>query len=302
MRRATPLPSRALLSATILVVEDDDSSRVGLAKLLGGCGYHVITAVDAEAALRHVDDTHIEIVLADVNLPGVDGFELTKRLRQGRNREVPILLMSAEASSSRKVTGLDLGADDFVQKPIDFDELLARIRAHLRRGTRQRELEDKSKHDALTGTLNRGAIEEELARQIKLANRSGLPVSVLMADVDDFKDINDRHGHAAGDDALCDVAKTLVKLVRSTDRVGRIGGDEFLVVLPNTNHLAATQLVRRLRSVWRQAPPRVHRTDRRIYISVGVATSAPGDSLEALVRRADVMMYDDKRRSRRALP
>src|SRR5690606_28563638 len=146
---------------------------------------------------------------------------------ESATRDVPIILLSAIANSQRKVRGLDQGADDFLEKPVDVDELLARIRMHLRHDARQRELLERSRYDAVTSVLSRGAIEAELERELKRSSRSGLPVSVLMIDIAHFKRFNDRYGHAVGDEALLSVAEKLVSLLRATDQVGRYGGDEF---------------------------------------------------------------------------
>jgi diguanylate cyclase (GGDEF)-like protein len=149
--------------------------------------------------------------------------------------------------------------------------------------------------DALTGLLNRGAIEDELARELKRASRTGLPVSLVMVDLDGFKAINDEHGHLVGDEALRRVAVKLESIVRETDRVGRFGGDEFLVLLPDTDADQMVELVARLRLAWRRHPPMVPMAPRPIMASFGGATAAPGDSLEALVRQADAAMYRAKR-------
>jgi DNA-binding response OmpR family regulator len=182
----------------ILVVDDDASSRRGYELLLRMAGHRVTTAADGDEALEKVRGQEFDVVVSDVNMPKVDGFELTRQLRaESATRDVPIILLSAVANSSRLVRGLDRGADDFLEKPVDVDELLARIRMHLRHGQRQRELIERSRFDAVTGVLNRGAIDEELERELKRSERSGLPVSVLMIDIDGFKGFNDRYGHTS---------------------------------------------------------------------------------------------------------
>lgn len=302
MHHPSPLPTRAIAPAAILVVDDERGSRAGLELLLRGSGYRVASAASADAALRHARQHWLDLVITDVNLPKTDGYRLTELLRsEARNRDVPIVLVSGEATSQRRVTGLDRGADDFLEKPLDADELLARVRMHLRHGERQADLLRRSEHDALTGLLNRGAIEEELAREMKRSYRTKLPVSVVMVDVDDFKAVNDRFGHTAGDEALREVGAALAHLLRSTDRVGRFGGDEFLAVLPDTDWAALETLVHRLRSDWQRYPPTPRGVPVPVMVSLGAATAERGESIEALIRRADIAMYADKRGCDRAL-
>jgi diguanylate cyclase (GGDEF)-like protein len=292
-------PKEALPSATILLVEDDEASRSGFELMLRLSGYRVVTAADAGEAIERAQQHAPDLVLCDVNLPDGNGYALTEKLRlDGRYADTPIILMSADARSSRRVIGLDRGADDFVEKPVDFDELLARIRCHLRHMERERELRRRCTYDALTGVLSRAAVEDELVRELKRRSRTGLAVSVIIFDLDGFKAINDVHGHAAGDDALRKTARTLTHLLRSTDRLGRIGGDEFLAVLPDTNAPEASQLMARIEEAWRHQPPRPRGVDAPVLISMGTATARADESLHAVLRRADRAMYDKKYKRR----
>jgi diguanylate cyclase (GGDEF)-like protein len=287
--------TRAVEPARVLVVEDDDSSRRGLELILQLSGYGVVGVPEAEAAIERVKRDKFDIAVVDVNLPGADGYELTERLRrEPRFAEAPIILVSAQASSTRRVAGLDRGADDFVEKPVVVDELLARIRRHLLHARRENELLRRCTHDHLTGALSRAAIEDELGRELKRAERSHLPVSVMLVDLDGFKAINDIHGHDVGDDALRKTARRLARLVRSTDRVGRFGGDEFLIVLPDTDEDEARVLLERLRQDWRKHPPLPRGVPQPVQVSIGCVTGQPGESVIALVRRADRAMYADK--------
>lgn len=292
-------PKRRSDGRRLLVVEDEPSARRGYGLILGAEGYEVIAVATAEEALARTQRDEVDLVLSDVNLPGMDGYALTEALRdRDDGKDVPILLVSAVGGARRRVTGLDAGADDFLEKPVDPDELLARIRAHLRRAARSRELERRSMRDALTGLLNRGAIEEELSRELKRSSRTGLPVSLVMVDLDRFKAINDEHGHLVGDEVLRRVAVKLEAIVRETDRVGRYGGDEFLVVLPDTGREPRRELVDRLQLAWRRHPPMVPQAPRPVMASFGGATAVPGQALEALVRQADAAMYRAKRAGR----
>jgi diguanylate cyclase (GGDEF)-like protein len=290
--RVDPEPAR------ILVVDDEAPSREGLARLLRQAGYEVSCAADGRQALAAARSQRFDAVLSDVTMPGLDGYALTAALRQdAETRDVPILLISADATSARQVQGLDRGADDFVEKPIDVDALLARLRARLRVAREQAALRQQSHHDPLTGVFNRRGIEAELRRELLRMRRTRSPVSVLLLDVDDFKRINDTFGHAAGDEALRCVADALTRVVRVTDRVARIGGDEFLVVLPDTPSARAEALLARVKRHFDVSPPRPENAATLVRVSAGAATAATGEvDIDALIGRADAAMYADKRR------
>lgn len=276
-------PSRERPS--VLVVEDDTASREALAALLTDCGFDVEVARDGVEGIEIASNRPFDVIVSDVCMPRQDGFDLVKRLRElPIARDTPVVLMSALAETPRRVIGLNLGADDFIAKPVDPQELVARVRAHLRRALRSRELLVKSLVDELTEVLNRRGILQELNREIKRVGRVASALSVMMVDVDDFKRINDTAGHAAGDAVLVRVARGLVSAVRAQDRVGRLGGDEFLIVLPDTDTDAVERLADRLRRL----------PELEVGISVGAATMMPGDSADDLVLRADREMYCEK--------
>jgi diguanylate cyclase (GGDEF)-like protein len=182
---------------------------------------------------------------------------------------------------------------------VDADELVARVRTHLRHSLRSQELLKRSQVDALTGVLNRGALDDELDRELQRMARTGQPLSVLMLDLDDFKSVNDRYGHAAGDDALRRCAQKLVSSLRATDRVGRFGGDEFLAILPDTGRDDAQALAERIAFAWRKHPPIPRGTSDPVLASIGTATAEKPMSKEALVEVADKRMYDNKRNRKR---
>lgn len=273
----------------ILVVDDHRPACEGLAKLLRLAGYRVWATDSAREAVGIIETEGVDLVISDVNMPGVDGYELTRRLRQLHEmRDVPVILISAIATSQRHVTALEVGADDFLEKPIDCDALLARIRMHLRRRQRLEELSRTSVHDELTGVLNRRGLIEVVERELHRARRDKAPLSLLLLDIDDFKQINDRLGHAEGDLALRRVAEALREAVRGSDTVGRLGGDEFVVVAPNAPPDAGAALALRLGEC---ASAR---------LSVGVVTTDGAVDGQTLLQQADTAMYGVKRLRKRA--
>jgi len=283
---------------SILVVEDDPGTRQALYELLDEEGYAVTTAVDGMAAIAAVERDLPALILSDVSMPRTDGFQMVRELRaRPGSARVPILLMSAISQPTRRITGLDLGADDFLAKPVDFDELLARIRALLRRAREREEIEHRATLDSVTGVLNRTGLDAALIREQQRSLRTDTPLSILMIDLDRFKALNDEHGHQAGDRALRGVADTLLAAVRSSDYVGRYGGDEFLVILPGATDAAAATLAARLRSIPLPEVSVGAGGQLVVHVSIGAATMAPDDTLEALVERADRAMYRIKRTS-----
>jgi diguanylate cyclase (GGDEF)-like protein len=279
----------------ILVVEDDDVSRSALAELLRLEGYEVETAVDGEDALACIRSAPFDLVLSDVKMPRADGYELVQRMRrEPLGRDLPVILFSALSDPDRRVRGLDLGADDYLAKPVESTELLARVRANLRRADRSQELRQFAVIDELTGALNRRGIMEILEIEWKRSRRTGTPLSALMIDIDRFKAVNDRFGHAAGDALLVHVTRALATAVRAHDRVGRIGGDEFLVLLPETRRTEAELLAARLRVAAGDRFSFPGGASVRLRLSVGAASLEPGNDADALVSRADAAMYRDK--------
>jgi diguanylate cyclase (GGDEF)-like protein len=274
----------------ILVVDDDAGTREAMKAVLEESGYAVEVAADGEEALALVATDPPDLVVSDVCMPNSDGFDLTRRLRlAATSRDIPLILVSARAEMERRVAGLDYGADDFIAKPVDVDELLARIRVHLRHARREKELSRRSMIDMLTGALNRRGILDVVTRERERSVRHGSPLTVVMADANRFKWVNDTLGHAVGDAVLQEIADRLVLAVRAIDRVGRFGGDEFLIVLPETDEDEAAALLPRIRSV------RATAGDGSVGVAAGAATLRDAEPLEELLARADAAMYEDKR-------
>ena len=275
------------------MVEDDRNSRLAMAELLEDSGYDVCMAVDGAEALQRIESDRPDLVVSDVCMPGTDGLEMAQELRQMANlSDMALILVSGLSDTDRRVAALDVGADDFLSKPIEPDELLARVRAHLRRARRHSDAVRRSIVDGLTDVLNRRGIFDVLEYEIDAARRGGHELSALLVDLDDFKAINDDFGHAAGDEVLRRVSMLLRRRVGGADAVGRIGGDEFVVVLPDTDQPRAREMADRLTHV--EGPEGA----RRVSMSVGVATLRPGDTADGMLARADEAMYRRKRATR----
>ena len=296
---------------TILIAEDNPATTMILRRALKGLSERVIVATDGEAAWRMIEqDRDIRIVLSDWVMPELEGIELCRRVRGLADRPyVYFILITAKAVRDDRLAGMEAGADDFVTKPVDLAELLARVRVGLRviaaqddSHARSEELErlhndlrrqndqlaELATCDGMTGLKNYRHFRATLAASVSFADRKGLPLSLIMLDVDDFKSYNDVFGHPAGDAVLVTVARTLRDAVRDHDLVARYGGEEFAILLPATDAHSAIAIAERLRLdiVARPWP------DRPIRASLGVATTSETVATPAkLLGLADRALY-----------
>lgn len=279
----------------ILLVEDNAQARQTLVEILTDEQYEVCAASGGHEALRLAEREPPDLIVSDVHMPDGDGLELVREARRSPwGQGTPILLMSGEHQVSQRVAGLDVGADDFIAKPVDVEELLARIRSHARRALREVALVRSSLLDPLTGVLNRRGLDESYAREIARSARGNGPLAVALIDLNGFKTINDQHGHLAGDRVLCEVAAALRAALRSTDTLGRIGGDEFVLVFASSNETDERILARRLRALAPVCCPLPGGTEVPVTFAVGVTTSEANEPLEAAMLRADRAMYGHK--------
>ena len=286
----------------ILLVEDSLVVRASLKHRLQTQGFDVAEAEDGPTALRLVADTPPDVILLDIELPGMDGYEVLARLKADDGlRDVPVVFLTGRTSSDEMVRALSLGAHDYLRKPFEEAELLARVRAALRvKGLqdelrmRAGELAKAARVDSMTGLYNRRHLDEQLRAACSAAQRHGHGMGVVMLDVDRFKQINDGMGHAAGDSVLQELAKRLQAAVRAEDVVGRWGGEEFLVVLPQTPSEGTRMLAERLLAAISGAPFQVGDSAQlSVTVSVGCTTS-PGETPEVVVARADEALYAAK--------
>jgi two-component system, cell cycle response regulator len=289
----------------ILVVDDNQDNIEIIATRLRFRGYEILEASDGAQALSQVRDHAPDLILLDVMLPDIDGYEISRRIKGSSDLPfIPIILVTARDSTQDKVQGLDAGADDYLTKPINFPELEARVRSMLRIKRLQDELELKNRElerlsisDGLTGLFNHRHIHELLAEEYERVERTKDCMSVAMFDLDRFKSVNDTHGHQAGDKVLVALADILRDTARDIDRLARYGGEEFIALLPETCIEDAAVFVERVRrevsrhhfDIGRDEP--LHMT-----ISAGVATYPHDlvDSVETLVKLADQALYAAK--------
>lgn len=289
----------------ILVVDDNRDNVEIIATRLRFRGYTIDEASDGATALERVQKNPPDLMLLDVMLPDIDGYEIARRLKNDDNMPfIPIILVTARDTTQDKVAGLDAGADDYLTKPINFPELEARVRSMLRIKRLQDEIEEKNRQlerlsisDGLTGLFNHRHIHHLLHEEFERADRIGERLSVAMFDLDRFKSVNDTHGHQAGDRVLEQMADILRESAREIDRLGRYGGEEFMVLLPGTSIEDAEVFVERVRHEVARRPFSIGKDEPlHMTTSAGIATY-PDPSIadpETLVRLADEALYAAK--------
>ena len=299
----------------ILVVDDHEDNIELLRARLEARGYEVFGAIDGQAALDQVNHVCPDLILLDVMMPKMDGMEVVRRLKANPSLPfIPVIMQTALDSTENKVEGLDAGADDYITKPINFAELEARVNSLLRIKALQSDLAAREKElselndrlrqisltDGLTQVENRRSLEERLHDMWQHSVRLHEPIALVMCDIDKFKSVNDNYGHQAGDAVLKDFAQLLKGEAREIDRVGRYGGEEFLLILPGTVLDSAVTFAERLREcvekhTFTYAGGTLHRT-----MSCGVAASPHPrvKDQEALLRAADDALYVAKETGR----
>ena len=255
--------------ARILIVDDHEDNVDLLRARLEAWGYRTDSANDGDVALQSIEANPPDLVLLDVMMPTIDGTEVARRVKENRSLPfIPIIMQTALDATEHKVKGLNAGADDYITKPIEFAELGARVRSMLRIKRLQEELERKSgeladanrqleeanrkllhmsQTDGLTGLRNRRYIEERLDEMFEHSRRLHEPLACLLCDLDKFKSVNDTHGHQVGDAVLRQFARILEGEAREIDKVGRYGGEEFIVLLPGTPLDSALTFAERVR-------------------------------------------------------
>jgi two-component system cell cycle response regulator len=299
----------------ILVVDDHEDNIEVLRVRLESWGYGVSAAENGADALAFVERTPPDLILLDVMMPEIDGIEVARRIKANKALPfIPIIMQTALDSTEDKVEGLEAGADDYITKPIDFAELKARLRSMLRIKRLQEALEEREKEllevnerlrymsqtDGLTGLDNRRHLNERIDEMFQHAQRLNEPFSLVMCDLDKFKSVNDTYGHQAGDEVLKQLAKILKDEAREIDRVGRYGGEEFMLLLPGTVLDAAVTFAERVRKTIEAHTFTFDGGTLQRTASFGVSglPHPKVDQSDALVRTADDALYVAKEAGR----
>lgn len=284
----------------VLIIDDSQDVHRLLKARLRAEDLEFVSATSGEQGLTLAKERQPLLALLDLDMPGMDGFEVLRSLKDDpATVQIPVIILSGLQSAQDKVTAFDLGAVDYVTKPFDMAELRVRLRAALRMNQLVRMLAQRAQIDGLTGLWNRAYFDARWNEEFARATRHGRPVSVAMIDVDHFKSINDGFGHPAGDAVLQGVAKLLHRELRQSDIACRYGGEEFVIILSDTNAPAATALCDRIRTAisdlaWSRHP------ERKVTASFGVAgcEGIPSVSAERWIEIADQNLYTAKRSGR----
>ena len=289
----------------ILIVDDSPTIRMSLARAVRD-EFQSIEAEDGEAAWDILlAEPDVELLITDLSMPRLDGYQLTRRVRENdttRMRNLPVIVVTGADDTDARERAFHAGANDFLTKDSDRIELLARLRAHLKLAqtirqleASQRELREQANTDPLTGLANRRFFTQIAEKELSLMRRQQESFSVLMVDIDHFKAVNDVYGHPAGDEILKRVAATLADNLREEDTVARIGGEEFVVCSPATNRLAAIVLAERLRKAVESLEVVFEGSCIPVTISLGIALRPhDGEDLETLLSVADERLYAAK--------
>jgi diguanylate cyclase (GGDEF)-like protein len=293
----------------ILIAEDDAISQSLLDTVLRKWGYEVVVAHDGNQAWEELQKEDApRLAILEWMIPGLDGVEVCGKVRERTGAPyVYILLLSAKTERDDLVKGLESGADDYLTKPFDINELKVRLRAGRRildlqtqLMSAQEALREQASRDPLTGVRNRNAIFDIFRRQLARASREKSRLSILMLDIDHFKNLNDTQGHMAGDAVLRQFATRITGSLRPYDDIGRYGGEEFLVLLPGCDLTSAVRHGERLRLLIAGEPFDTSGGRHPVTCSLGVASTGPVEpmDMDSLIRAADTALYQAKRNGR----
>ncbi len=306
-------PEREAVSETgrdgrILIVDDRKSSYERIAETLAR-EQRVDVEADPNEALFHAAEGNYDLVIVSLALQNFDGLRLCSQLRSlERTRSVPILAVADADNNQRLVRGLEIGVNDYLIRPVDKNEMLARVRTQIKKKRYTERLRDNVQMsiemaitDALTGLFNRRYMETHLGTLVEQAAARGKPIAVLVVDIDYFKAVNDGYGHDAGDDVLREFALRIRKSIRNIDLACRYGGEEFVIVMPETDMAVATMVAERLRRRIASEPFAIQQGARNldVTISIGIAAlDGPADNAAGVLKRADTALYRAKRDGR----
>lgn len=284
----------------VLVIDDDPTSLHLIAEILEPVGYDLTFGSSGDDAFARVDKT-IDLILLDYHLPEENGIEICERLKQDPElKDIPVIFITANQDGLLEAEGFAAGAVDFITKPYSAAVMKARVKTHVALKRQTDKLVEITRIDELTRVFNRRYVFDVGEREFNRALRIDSELCVMVMDIDFFKRVNDQYGHNMGDRALQAFAKTVAERVRNTDVFGRIGGEEFVVVLPDTSVQDALSFGETLLSIVRHiALPTTDDKTLNITVSIGLAAREPQDAdLSDMLKRADKNLYRAKQTGR----
>jgi len=286
----------------VLLIDDSEFVHRILDSRLRSESISLIGEYDGKAGIERAIKDQPALILLDLDMPVMDGFEALRQLKDDPiTRNIPVIVISGLNSSQDKVTAFDLGAVDFITKPFELTELRARVRSSLKMSALLRMLEQKAQIDGLSGLYNRAYFDDRFQEEYDRSVRHGHPFSIAMIDLDHFKHINDTYGHPAGDMVITGLSRLILQQCRSIDIACRYGGEEFVMIMPETTPAQAFKLCERIRAgceamSWAQHP------NRKVTLSCGVIGADDGTSITstppALLEMVDRNLYQAKQNGR----
>lgn len=293
------------MTENILIAEDDVHIADLIKIILEAKGYATHWARDGQEAVQEAGRLKPDLILLDVMMPKLNGYEVLRVLKENKDlNHIPIIFVTVRGETDSKVVGLRMGGHDYITKPFDLDELIARVEAALRiKGEHDnlravnRRLAELSMTDPLTGLYNRRYLMERFDEEIERARRYEYPIACIMVDIDDFKSVNDTYGHLQGDQVLQQLAIIMKNSNRVVDILARYGGEEFLMILPQTNLGGAETVGERFRQLIEEARLVPSNPEARITISLGAAAyqAKKIGTREVLLKASDEALYEAKR-------
>ena len=291
----------------ILIVDDDENIRESMSEFIERAGYPTFSATSAESAIKLLKNSPMDVMITDIILPGIDGLELTDIIKS--DYDIDVIVMTGYSSEYSYEEAINKGAADFVFKPVRFEELLLRLKRVLRERNLAKEresmlgkLQNLAITDGLTKLQNSRHFYNQLSMEVGRSNRYNHPLSLLLLDIDHFKGYNDNYGHLEGDRVLVRIAQVIKSCLRTMDSAYRYGGEEFTIILPETNAKEALIVAERLRSaVEAETFGPSPGTPVKVTISVGVTEYAKNENKSDFVHRADQAMYGSKESGRNSV-
>lgn len=290
------------MKSTILIVDDVPKNIQVIASHLGEDRYDLVMATSGEAALKAINDEPPDIILLDVNMPGLDGYQVCTEIKKNRKTaDIPIIFLTARVDSDDVVKGFDVGAVDYVTKPFNKSELKARIKTHLELYHLKQELVEKNLllqkaalTDPLTGLENRRGILEFIESEIGRIKRGAKTSAIMLTDIDNFKNINDTYGHDAGDLLLKHVSGIMKKSIRVSDHVARWGGEEFLLFFPEISVSECRVVAEKIRSQISSSATFFDNNQIQVTITAGLSQLEVEKGIDASIKVADKALYKGK--------
>lgn len=283
--------------SSLLIIDDDDDLRSLLVKKFSKKGFKVDEAHDVNCGRKKLLNYNYDLIILDLVMEPESGYVLFQFLKDNPQLKwISLVVLSGSAEVNDKIKSLDLGADDYVTKPFQFEELHARVRRIIKRS---RDFEELAFYDPLTRIFNRRYLENQIMIEIQKLDRTTTNLSIALFDIDHFKQINDRFGHSVGDVILQELTSAVKKQLRQSDLFARFGGEEFIIFMQNTNEYEASMIMKRtLAEIRKRTLATVDKGNIQITFSVGVAQYEHGMTLKEWIKRADQLLYKAKEKGR----